>query len=108
MAEQQTQHTPGPWRLRTDGEQSCGVEDGPLVEVVAEDGTVVCCNERYYPTAVEPCNARLIAAAPDMLAALPSVANSDMAMLAEDEGRPDPVLDEVRGVIKKATETPND
>ena len=70
MAEQQTQHTPGPWRLRTDGEQSCGVEDGPLVEVVAEDGTVVCCNERYYPTAVEPCNARLIAAAPDMLEAL--------------------------------------
>ena len=69
-------HTPGPWYVRTDGEQSCGFEmDGPLVEVVSADGTVICCNERYYPTSLDPKNAQLIAAAPDMLDALIEIVN---------------------------------
>lgn len=45
---------------------------------------------------------RLIAAAPDMAAVLKRILNSDMAMLAEDEGRISLDLDLARNVLAKA------
>lgn len=77
----ETKHTPGPWAVRIDPDgQSCGSDDGPLVEVVGQDGEVVCCNERYYPTRLDQKNAHLIAAAPDMLEALQNIENDDAHM----------------------------
>ena len=77
-------HTPGPWRAFQDAE-SC--------DVIAPDG--------YHVASVEPCNsvnpeaeqaanARLIAAAPDLLAALEQIAgypHSDGIGLTPDHAR---------------------
>lgn len=52
--------------------------------------------EEWWP------NARLIAAAPDMFAALAEVANSDMAQREEDEGNVSPMLGKVRAALAKA------
>ena len=40
------------------------------VRVVAEDGELIADNEPYYPQALNPKHAHLIAAAPDLLGAL--------------------------------------
>lgn len=40
------------------------------VRVVADDGETICSNEPYYPTALNPKHAHMIAAAPLMRAAL--------------------------------------
>jgi hypothetical protein len=45
-------------------------EGGEGVAVVAADGTVIADNQTYYPHALDPANAALIAAAPDLLQAL--------------------------------------
>lgn len=44
------------------------------VRVVDEDGGVICDNEPYYPHALDPEHAKLIAAAPDLLEALRNLA----------------------------------
>lgn len=56
----------GPWTLQ--GYENDISEMG--VRVVDADGNVVCNDEPYYPHPVSFANARLIAAAPDLLEAL--------------------------------------
>lgn len=67
-----SKHTPGPWKVVI-GEQNIGE---PLVSVESAGGDVICDNETYYPKALDPCNASLIAAAPDLLEALIEVSAS--------------------------------
>lgn len=59
-------HTPGPWYVRDIDLH----EGGKGVEVVTGDGEVICDNQTYYPQALDPRNAALIAAAPELLEAL--------------------------------------
>jgi hypothetical protein len=82
--------TPGPWKARKS-------PHGPryLCVQIGKD-------EAYTTLELEPADARLMAAAPEMLAALRAVLNSDMAMREEDEGRVSEVLNEVRKAIAKA------
>jgi len=58
-------HTPGPWTLSEWEDRY----DNAL-EVTGADGETICDNFPYYPHPVSPANARLIAAAPDLLEAL--------------------------------------
>jgi hypothetical protein len=82
--------TPGPWKVRKS-------PYGPryLCVQIGKD-------DRYTTSELEPADARLMAAAPEMLAALRAVLNSDMAMREEDEGRFSEVLNGVRTAIAKA------
>lgn len=76
-------HYPGPWHVDT---------RAGTTSVKASDGEIICDNERYYPQPLNPENANLIAAAPDLLAA---IKNSDdahwttamRAAMAKAEGR---------------------
>ena len=63
-----TQHTPGPWRIGTtppNGEQTIGTQQGLMVAVATTGANT--------PTEA---NARLIAAAPDLLEALQNLLKS--------------------------------
>jgi len=59
----QTAHTPGPWRV---------TEYGGEIAIHAEDNTKIALPEKWFASdrAEAAANARLIAAAPDLLAAL--------------------------------------
>ena len=70
----EAKHTPGPWELESD-EQS-----GKAIYVTVRTGEL----DHAIATVDTPCNARLIAAAPDMLEALQAIAEAD--------GQPDEVL----------------
>ena len=88
------QHTPGPWRLHPTDDTA----------VIAMDGTGVAGMTGYYNDPdiwpVMEANARLIAAAPDMLAALRELVRK------ADFGEPVPdwlnAWDEARAAIAKA------
>lgn len=67
MAQAQAQHTPGPWKASHDGLKVFNPE-GPLTFVIAEMNTKVCSTAPFL--AEQAANARLIAAAPELLAAL--------------------------------------
>ena len=89
----QTQHsfTPGPWHIGTpppNGEQTIGTTQGLMV-AVATTGTSV-------PTKA---NARLIAAAPDLLEALIELADCGAEAWGEDR----PCVKWARAAIAKAT-----
>lgn len=58
-----TKHTPGPWSVR----ELELYEHGMGIEIVAVDGTVIADNQTYYPHALAPENASLIASAPELL-----------------------------------------
>jgi hypothetical protein len=60
-AEKQTKHTPGPWRVICDGQTPLRYQDGTLLKVSGDDAE--------YNFASCQANARLIAAAPDLLSA---------------------------------------
>lgn len=74
------EHTPGPWFVR----KIDLYEGGEGVEVVAVDGEVICNNQTYYPQELDPRNASLIAAAPELLEAL-----QNMVRLYYSEDRQD-------------------
>lgn len=57
-------HTEGPWHVERGGSKSV------CTAVVSADGTVIASDETYYPAALDPKNASLIAAAPDLLDAV--------------------------------------
>lgn len=59
-----SEHSKGPWIVEV-GEQNIGE---PLVSVKDAEGEVICDNETYYPKAIDPRNANLIASAPELLA----------------------------------------
>lgn len=59
----------GPWKVQKMDLHETGKQlDG--IEVVDARGYAVACNQTYYPTALNPAYAPLIAAAPEMLEAL--------------------------------------
>jgi hypothetical protein len=62
-----TKHTPGPWVI--------GKRDHDVVMVDTASGTAIC--DVYGESDDRPANARLIAAAPDLLAALEDIARGD-------------------------------
>lgn len=86
-----TQHTPGPWT--TDGNAHSGDLD-----VISPAGriTLIDCEFSDEPEEVLTANARLIAAAPDLLAALMDVLDADGDLDAMDFNR-------YRAAIAKAT-----
>ena len=87
MKDDTHKHTPGPWAIKPLDryEQDEGPPEG--LEIVGSDGTTICCNQTYYPTPLEPRNARLIAAAPDLLTALETLVNDLLGdMVTEEEG----------------------
>ena len=67
-----TQHTPGPWLvgglMRVDNSFDCTDGDTEIVEITTDDGEFVACVN--VPNPNHTANARLIAAAPELLAAL--------------------------------------
>lgn len=87
-------HTPGPWRIGTPGPNGCyttGTERGLMVAMVA--------HSIHMPDqkAQAEGDARLIAAAPELLAALQTlVANGGIG--------PESMFHDARDAIKKATE----
>lgn len=98
MTEEQTQHTPGPWRL-ADGYQEgdrIGTIDGTIAIIVRRTDQ----SGRGIPADRQTANARLIAVAPDLLAALQTVADTlrpqldgeakdvNLAYLADEVVRP--------------------
>lgn len=93
--------TPWPWSVVL-GEQSIGER---LVSVVAADGTEICNNETYYPVALKPENASLIAAAPELLAALKEMHSSFSAY--QIYGHQADAIDAAEAAITKATKSPD-
>lgn len=90
-------HSPGPWTVRKMGlhEESSDSLNG--IEVTDAEGNAVCCNQPFYPTALKPENAHLIAAAPDLLEALNTVMNIYGYYITDDI-----VKGVVQAAIKKA------
>lgn len=81
-------HTPGPWRVETDG------------LIIARDATAVV-NCYPYPNSGEQlANQRLIAAAPDLLGFVESLGHLENDCSDEQIAR---VLSEARELIRKAT-----
>lgn len=94
-----TQHTPGPWRMTA-------------AKVMAGNGRAICLieNRKLHEGFQESsANARLIAAAPDLLAALQAVWKFFepvyVSAMADDTERTaqDELIDTVRAAIAKAT-----
>lgn len=87
-----TQHTPGPWRIGTappNGEQTIGNLSGMMVAVATSGGTM-----RAPETLA---NAHLIAAAPELLAALQGL------LQALPSATTHPAIKAARAAIAKAT-----
>lgn len=103
-----TKHTPGPWRFLEDGDTEsehnrcrpltvCGPGDDDLANVYSrDDATVTISREEAIA------NARLIAAAPDLLEA----AKILVGLESDDKGRTFPTKEQValaRAAVTKAT-----
>ena len=89
-----SKHTPGPWSVSINQAVSdsgyintlTGADHysdpiggeffNPYVAVVGADGSVICDNAQYYAQDIDPKNVNLIAAAPDLLAALEQALNA--------------------------------
>lgn len=97
MATEAQKHTPGPW-IVLDGEITFEGEDSDVVIAIVNDGY------KSPSVAESEANARLIAVAPDMLAALKEcalqIAQTHNRKLTSDEQI---ALDNARAAIAKAT-----
>lgn len=103
-----TKHTPGPWHINTAGSASRG-EPFKITEIYVyapdtQDDTAICADV-IDPVTQEPseANARLIAAAPDLLEALQTIVKSLSDQ--DDEGmieHAEPMI-RARAAIQKAT-----
>jgi hypothetical protein len=90
-------HTPGPW-IWSAGLSIWRESDSQIVSSVA-------CDSVFNPTEEEVSNARLIAAAPDLLAALEIAEGRLMCIDAQKldtVARNDDVIDRIRAAIAKA------
>lgn len=101
--------TPVPWTLQRCELYEEGSEGTGGWKVVGADGQTVCDNQTYYPHAVSLADARLIAAAPDLFAALLKCAPTGCAYDAP-QASPRPAVChcagcDARTAITKATET---
>lgn len=114
MKNENAKHTPGPWRMRdTWIEETVNIKGGGTqvedilgVEIGAGPGEVVA---RLYPKAINygeartKYNARLIAAAPELLAALEKVLDGCLTAHIVQNGEPaDEYIDLIRAAIAKA------
>lgn len=88
-----TNHTPGPWVI--------GKQDHDVMTVDTANGTAICDVYVDSDDRRPPANANLIAAAPDLLAALETLERmvSKMRYTLDDD---DPALEPARAAIAKA------
>ena len=86
------QHTPGPWAIESRTIRELG---GLIVARIDDGGHLV--NENEIPEAEQRANAYLIAAAPELLAALEIVANSGKFSCFDDTA-----WDQINNAIAKA------
>jgi hypothetical protein len=100
------EHTPGPWRLTTDYEEKLYIKgsnsSAPLAVVVPLPRGVLCrlCGKKIHSHCISnegEANARLIAAAPELLAAL-----EEMEIMVQDRAYSQIVIDRTRAAIAKA------
>ena len=92
-----TKHTPGPWRTKREGFSTVYVEariDGGLIQEVAACGPTEAGRDQ------QEANARLIAAAPELLEALRGIMKLDEDLCSEGSIE---ALDKARAAIAKAT-----
>ncbi len=95
-----TKHTPGPWRTKREGFSTVYVEariDGGLIQEVAACGPTEAGLEQ------QEANARLIAAAPELLEALRGIMKLDEDLCSEGAIE---ALDKASAAIAKATGEP--
>ena len=100
-----TLHTPGPWRFefyKNDSDEYCHRVVGSYID---KNGwpDIVCDNEPYYPHQVSEADARLIAAAPDLLEALKKIASLGMSQFFTQADFADECQNIARAAIAKAT-----
>ena len=121
-------HTPGPWHVNALDYQETGTPPtGRYLQIVGDasvthaakyaivsPGGYVCTVDRSSTSA--QCDARLIAAAPELLAALEELLAESLSMNAdlrrigkgrpEDGAHPDCAIEQVRAAIARAKDTP--
>lgn len=91
--------TPGQWYVREIDLH----EGGNGVEVVAGDGEVICDNQTYYPQAINPKNAALIAASPKLLdAAIMAIEHYDEFFKGAEPPEDLPWVPVMREAVKEA------
>ena len=97
----EAKHTPGPWRVEVDtGPEAAWERKWPTIH--AEKYEVVGCEGLYGDYETDMANARLIAAAPDLLDALKALTHSlDVEDLVHDDQRSS--FAAARAAIAKAT-----
>ena len=77
-------HTPGPWTIHAEEPQLD--EAAPDIFIRAADGTNIASSQPYYPARLDPCNASLIAAAPELLKALIALKDNISGIMEESGG----------------------
>ena len=98
----QTQHTPGPWNV---GDDSPNEYEGPTVENIDTVIAVIPIDDINDSSPEERANARLIAAAPDLLAALEQLkALAEEGVIHRNEtGKPQwSLTDEIKNITRAA------
>ena len=94
----QTNHTPGPWAFRMTGWQT----NPAAIYSPRRPGAVACIPARTsVPLDEQSANARLIAAAPDMLAALEALMRWETSALDAEQAAA--LMDEVCDMARAAT-----
>ena len=96
-----TQHTPGPWRVDPDHCRDVQTADGAIEICLAEGGEPYGKNLFSVPPMEEAhANARLIAAAPDLIAVLKEL--QDSASYWSEYDVPIGIVDRINAAIAKA------
>jgi hypothetical protein len=92
----ESKHTPGPWVAEIGGQGSFMIEDS--------NARVLCQRAAWYSSMVDEseANARLIAAAPDLLAALIAIADQLERVGDTRRHKDGQYIDEARAAIAKA------
>lgn len=110
-----TSHTPGPWQIDPEIDHAITTQSGLRIAEVATYGAGLVSIGEIAPWHHYEANARLIAAAPELLEALQEVLNPAVAALRALDRYPEPMetdplfsaLELVRAAIVKATRSPS-
>lgn len=101
----ETKHTPGPWRLTGPddfGDYTIQPPDAELAIAAVVNGAM---NHLTGDGAQHAANARMIVAAPDLLAFVREIARRNPVFAKGDDKR---VIAEARDLVSKATPSPED